>query len=84
MQIGQIVGYATATAKHPTLAGWKLLLVRLRTIDGKDDGEPILVIDALGAGIGSRVLVTNDGAAVQKTVGTRQTPLRWMVIGLCD
>ena len=84
MQIGHVVGQGTATTKHPSLTGWKLLLVRLFTTDGKDDGEPILAIDALGAGIGARVVISNDGAAVQQAVGTKKTPLRWMVIGLCD
>ncbi len=84
MQIGQIVGHGIATAKHASLTGCRLLLVRLLTADGKDDGEPILAIDALGAGIGAKVIVSNDGAAVQLAVGTKKTPIRWMVIGLCD
>lgn len=84
MQIGLIVGHAVSTAKHPTLVGWKLLVVKLLTGDGQSDGEPVLAIDNLGAGLGARVVVTNEGSAVQKIVGARNTPLRWMVIGLCD
>lgn len=84
MQLGHVIGHGIATTKHPSLTGWKLLVVRLLTLEGKDDGEPILAIDSLGAGPGARVVVTNDGAAVQKAVGTKKTPLRWMVIGLCD
>jgi ethanolamine utilization protein EutN len=84
MQVGVIVGHGVSTVKHPSLVGWKLLLVKLLTPDGKSDGEPVLAIDSLGAGIGARVVVSNDGAAVQQAVGTKKTPLRWMVIGLCD
>ena len=48
MQIGRVVGQATSTVKHPTLNGWRLLLVQLLTRDGKADGEPLLAIDTPG------------------------------------
>jgi ethanolamine utilization protein EutN len=44
---------ATATVKHPSMAGWKLLIVQPYGPDGQTpDGDPVLVVDALGAGIG--------------------------------
>jgi ethanolamine utilization protein EutN len=84
MQIGTVVGHATATVKHPSMSGWRLLLVQLVGVGDQPDGEPILVIDHLGAGVGSRVLVTNDGLAVREAVKSKNTPLRWMTLGLCD
>ena len=84
MQIGQVVGHATATVKHPSLSGWKLLLVQMLSTTETPDGEPVLAIDHLGAGLGSRVILTNDGKAVTEVVKTKATPLRWMVLGLCD
>jgi ethanolamine utilization protein EutN len=79
-----VIGHAVATIKHPTLTGWRLLLVRVLGPGGKDDGEPLLAIDHLGAGVGSQVVITSDGASVRETVKSKQTPIRWMVIGLCD
>ena len=35
MQLGTVVGHATATVKHPTLNGWRLLVVQLTAVDGK-------------------------------------------------
>jgi ethanolamine utilization protein EutN len=84
MQIGRVVGHAVATVKHPSLTGWKLLVVQLLTPDGKADGEPLLAIDALGAGLGSRVILTNDGASARALVKARNSPVRWMVLGMCD
>jgi len=84
VQIGRVVGHATATVKHASMKGWRLLLVQLLLADGKPDGEPLLVIDHLGAGLGSQVMVTNDGAAVREVVGAKNSPIRWMVLGLCD
>ncbi len=84
MQIGTVVGHAHSTVKHATLNGWRLLLVQLHTVDGGPDGEPLLVIDNLGAARGSRVILTNDGAGVREVVGAKNSPIRWMVIGMCD
>jgi ethanolamine utilization protein EutN len=83
MQLGRVIGTATATVKHPTFAGERLLVVQLEAIGGKPDGEPVLVFDRLGAGRGDTVLVTNDGLALQEQLG-RTTPGRWSVIGLPD
>jgi ethanolamine utilization protein EutN len=84
MQIGNVVGHATATVKHPSMIGWKLLVVQIVAIDGKEDGEPILVIDTLGAGLGSRVLICNDGAGTRKLMDSKNSPVRWFVMGICN
>jgi ethanolamine utilization protein EutN len=84
MQLGEIIGHATATVKHASLGGWKLLLVQLVDVAGKADGEPVLMIDSLGAGVGDRVVACNDGWSVQQMIGTRATPARWFVAGICD
>ena len=49
MQIAQVVGQAVATVKHPSMHGWRLLVVQPLAPDGKEDGEPLLAIDNLGA-----------------------------------
>lgn len=84
MQLGTVVGHATATVKHPTLNGWKLLVVQLTTIDGKPDGEPVLAIDHLGAGSGSEVMLTTDAVLVRELVGAKNSPIRFAVMGLAD
>jgi ethanolamine utilization protein EutN len=84
MQIGVIVGQAVSTVKHPSLTGWRLLLVQPLTSDGKEDGEPLLAIDSLGARADDRVILSNDGAGARELVGVRNTPARWLVLGICD
>jgi ethanolamine utilization protein EutN len=84
MQLGHVVGHATATIKHPSLKGWRLLVVQLLGATGQPDGEPVLAIDSLGAGAGMDVIVTNDGRGVQELLGTRATPIRWMTLGISD
>jgi ethanolamine utilization protein EutN len=84
MQTGTVVGHAVSTVKHPSMIGWRLLVVQLLTADGKEDGEPLLAIDKLGCGVGDRVILSNDGLAAREMVGARNSPARWLVLGLCD
>jgi ethanolamine utilization protein EutN len=84
MQLGRVVGQGVATVKHPSLKGWRLLLVQPLGADGADDGEPLLAIDKLGAGPGHRVILSNDGAGAREMVGIRNSPVRWLVLGVCD
>ncbi len=83
MQIGLVLGTATATVKHPTLGGERLLVVQVEGPDGRPDGEPVLAFDRMGAGRGDRVILTSDGKLLQDLLG-RDTPGRWSVMGLPD
>jgi ethanolamine utilization protein EutN len=84
MQIGRVVGHAVSTVKHPTLKGWRLLVVQPLTADGTADGEPLLAIDSLGSANGDRVILSNDGAGARQLVGAKDSPVRWMVLGIPD
>jgi ethanolamine utilization protein EutN len=84
MQIGRVVGLAVSTVKHPSFQGWRLLLVQPLTPFGKEDGEPLLAIDKLGAGPTDHVILSNDGAGAREMMGSKNSPVRWMVLGVCD
>ena len=84
MHLGKVIGHATATVKHPTLDGWRLVAVQPLNAGGGDDGDPFLVVDNLGSGVGDRVLLTSDGSSVREMVGADNSPIRWAVIGLAD
>ena len=84
MQLGRIVGHATSTVKHASMNGWRLLVVQMLTTNGEPDGEPVLAIDKLGAGVGEVVVACNEGAEARKLVGSKTSPVRWMVLGVKD
>ncbi|MCE9555842.1 MAG: EutN/CcmL family microcompartment protein [Planctomycetes bacterium] len=85
MQIGLVIGTANATVKHPSLEGWKMLVVQMLGADGKSpDGDPLLAVDAMGAGLGERVMLTSDGASTRELLKSETTPVRWTVLGICD
>jgi ethanolamine utilization protein EutN len=81
----RIHGTATATVKHPSLEGWRLLVAQPVGIDGETpDGDPQLVIDTLGAGRGDPVILTSDGKFMANLVDDKKTPARWSVMGMAD
>jgi ethanolamine utilization protein EutN len=84
MQLAHVIGKAVATVKHPSLTGWRLLVVQPLTVDRQPDGEPLLAIDSLGAWPESEVIVSNDGAGARELVGNKNSPVRWMVLGIRD
>jgi len=84
MQLAAVVGQGVSTIKHPSLQGWRLLVVQPLTCDGKEDGEPLLAIDRLGAGVDQRVMISNDGAGAREVIGDKRSPVRWMVLGIID
>ncbi|HWB00839.1 MAG TPA: EutN/CcmL family microcompartment protein [Pirellulales bacterium] len=84
MQTGLVIGTATATVKHKSLDGQKLLVVQPLLADGRGaDGEPVLAVDRLGAGAGETVLITSDGRTIRELLGNN-TPVRWSVMGIPD
>jgi ethanolamine utilization protein EutN len=85
MFIGRVMGTATATVKHPSMEGWRLLLVMALQADGRTiEGDPILVVDSLGAARGATVMITSDGIGARELLGSETTPVRWSVLGIVD
>jgi len=85
MYHGRIVGNATATVKHPSMRGVKLLLVMALRRDGRTpEGDPVLAVDTLGAGHGEKVMITSDGLGIRELLADRTSPVRWNVLGIAD
>ena len=84
MQQAQVVGNAISSTKHPSLNGWKLLIVQPLGHTGQPDGDPALVVDQLGAGLGDTVLISSDGKGARQLMNDQKSPVRWFVMGICD
>jgi ethanolamine utilization protein EutN len=85
MHVAKVIGTATATIKHPTLTGAKLLVVQPALADGlTPDGDPLLVVDGIGAGCGETVLITSDTRRARELMAADATPVRWTTIGIKD
>ena len=84
MQSAIVIGNATATVKHSSLDGWRLVVLQPLDIEDKPDGFPFLAIDNLGAGKGDNVFFTSDGKYVRQLVGRDDCPIRFAVQGMID
>ena len=84
MLIGRVIGNVVATQKAPSHEGLKILVVQPLNLDGNDRGDPILALDAVGAGIGERVLVVTEGFSAMTAVERPNSPIDMAVVGVID
>jgi ethanolamine utilization protein EutN len=84
MLIGRVIGDVVATQKAPSHEGRKILVVQPLNLDSSDRGEIVLALDAVGAGIGERVLLSTEGFSAMTAVGRPNSPIDSAVIGIID
>ena len=84
MLLARVEGNLTATRKHPSFEGWRLVICQPIGREGNPEGVPQVAIDSLGAGMHQRVIISSDGAAARKAVGDERSPARWMIVGIVD
>jgi ethanolamine utilization protein EutN len=84
MLLARVEGNLTATRKHPSFEGWRLVICQPINNAGDPEGVPQVAIDALGAGMHQRVILSSDGLAARKAVRDDKSPVRWMIIGIVD
>ena len=84
MYLARVEGNLTATRKHPSFEGWRLIICQPINARGEPEGVPVVAIDAHGAGLHQRVIVTSDGSAARAAVKDPKSPVRMMIIGIVD
>ena len=80
MKVCTVIGQVISTSKHSLLQGQKIMVIKA---DGEDGGLQVAV-DAVQAGIGSRVLVTQSGSAGAELTGVDAPPFRSVIVGIVD
>jgi microcompartment protein CcmK/EutM len=84
MLLARVEGNLTATRKHPSLEGWRLIICQPISQEGIPEGVPQVAIDSHGAGLHERVIISSDGLAGRKAVGDDHSPVRWLIVGIVD
>jgi microcompartment protein CcmK/EutM len=84
MLLARVEGNVTATRKHPSFEGWRLLICQPIGAAGEPEGAPQIAIDSHGAGMHQRVVISSDGSEARKAVGDPKSPARWLVVGIVD
>ena len=84
MEIARVKGTVVATRKDEKLNGYKMLLLVLADVTGKEKvGAPIVALDSVDAGIGDLVLVVR-GSSARQARNMSSTPVDAMIIGIID
>ncbi len=55
MQLARVIGTVVATVKNDSLEGRKLLVIQSLNANLKPQGQPMVALDAIGAGTGEMV-----------------------------
>ena len=84
MVLARVEGNLTATRKHPSLEGWRLVICQPIGGSGAPEGVPVVAIDVHGAGLHQRVIVSSDGSAARQAVDDQLSPVRMMIVGIVD
>ncbi len=84
MQLAKIQGTATCSVRHSSFSGQKLLICQPLGIDRSPNGDPLIVIDQLGAGLNDVVFISSDSKRLRSMVNDPTTPIRWFVLGIID
>jgi ethanolamine utilization protein EutN len=84
MLIAQVIGTIVATRKHELLVGSKIQVVQPLECSGNEPaGDPFVAVDAVGAGVGERVMVVR-GSGARLAVDNDQYPVDATIIGIID
>lgn len=83
MFLARIDGTMTSTVKHETLQACRFLIGQRLDANDVASGEPIVILDRIGARHGSKVIVSTDGDIARKWLGNT-APARLIVVGIVD
>ena len=83
MLLGKVVGTLVATRKEPSMEGFKFLVVRQIDVDGKETGDYVVAVDAVGAGV-EEVVLFATGSAARQTVATNNRPCDAVIMAIVD
>ena len=83
MLLARIVGTVVATRKDPRLEGSKMLLARAVDPDGKNEGNHLVAIDTVDAGVGDTVLIVS-GSSARMAAGMKDMPVDAVIVGVVD
>jgi ethanolamine utilization protein EutN len=84
MIIGTVRGHIVSTINHSFYDGKKMLVVEKEDFSGKAGGYLIAIDGGVGAGVGERVLVIDEGNSARQVVKDDKAPLRSIIIGIVD
>ena len=83
MLLAKVVGTVVATRKDPRLVSNKLMVVRSVDPRGKAEGNYLVAVDTVEAGVGETVLVVS-GSSARMASGMKDCPVDAAIVGIID
>ena len=83
MIFGIVRGTVVSSTKNDSLQGTKYLLVNTCNQRAETKGEYLVALDAVGAGQGELVIVS-QGSSCRQTQWTKQKPIDALIVGIVD
>ena len=83
MLLAKVVGTVVATRKDPRLISNKLMVVRSVDPRGKAEGQYLVAVDTVEAGVGETVLVVS-GSSARMASGMKDCPVDAAIVGIID
>lgn len=84
MILGKVIGNVVSTIKLPVYQGYKILIVQPVNNKEEPQGESILALDTVQAGVGDTVLVVDEGNSSRLIMNNSTAPVRTMIVGIVD
>ena len=83
MLLAKIVGTVVATRKDERLVSSKLLIARPIDPSGKAEGNYLIAVDTVDAGVGETVLIVS-GSSARMASGMKDCPVDAAIVGVID
>jgi len=83
MLLARIVGTVVATRKDPRLVSTTLLLARPVDPRGTLEGNHLIAVDTVDAGVGETVMIVS-GSSARMATGMKDCPVDAVVVGIVD
>jgi ethanolamine utilization protein EutN len=83
MQLARVIGTLIATVKNDSLKGRKFLIIQSLNKDLNPQGQPLVAVDSVGAGVGELVFWCR-GKEASFPFKRENTPTDCTIIGIVD
>lgn len=84
MILAEVIGTVVTPVQIKAMEGHTLLMVRPVTPEGERVAKTRVAIDRVGAGVGDRVLILDEGNSSRQILGDNSAPIKTMVVAFVD
>jgi len=81
---GRVIGEIQSTINHAFYDARKLMIVEHTDFEGQPSGDYLIAVDSVSAGVGSQVLVLDEGNGARQVLKSKDGPVRSVIVGIID